>query len=99
MHCVFDDIQQERNSQKLEGKTEAADAAHYDHGELTRFARYLLAMKDLTPDVKPIDDDWAWNNAIRLRRKYTWRRCMVIATALLVAEIESTDFRKGNTEW
>lgn len=97
---VIKEIEYERNRQMMEeGWTEDYDDKH-TCGELAKAAACYAAPYDifryLSPDhTRPLRhlfyDVWPWEVHQDKRRKHSRRRSLVIAGALIVAEIERLD--------
>jgi hypothetical protein len=75
-------------------KTEHDDK--HGKGELAQAAAcYAIAPRDIVwPNQEPV---WPWSGRYNKTAKHGQRRCLIIAAALLVAEIERLDRKNGAT--
>lgn len=87
---VVEEILRERVRQV---KKEGWDALHdddHDIGALAQAAACYATFPKLIFDKRG-DDVWPWNDGYDKRNKHPQRRRLIIAAALLVAEIEKLD--------
>jgi len=88
---VCEEVLAERQRQVTQEKwTPAHDDNVHNEGQLAMAAAcYAVAPHDIVwPDLTPV---WPWPASYDKRGKHGERRCLVIAAALLVAEIERLD--------
>lgn len=106
---VVFDIQAERNRQISKGYTKERDQT-YDTPQLAMaacsiltqemngYSHYKYAKSAFLSQIC-YAPDWVYEIADKVEEKHTERQRLVIAAALIAAEIERVDIKNGGTNW
>lgn len=92
---ILHEIRRERGSQIQKGYTAEHDDKH-SGGELAQAAGIVAADLEVT-DMEPLDTPRHWAAHIFEKHQHNRRHQLIIATAMLVAEIERMDREAGGS--